>query len=309
MADDEAEQAFFQGQATDAGFEEQNAIEETVEANVDEEEEFDPTNTANDEQQTTEHDAQQDEETADAISSTPLDSLDVANTSQEPSHTEPQTSTTVPSMVALAQPQTRTIGGFEVDDDDEDDQEGGNEEEQGHYEGVGNEEEDEDEEADYEPPAALGVDDTDAMPMTISQDPSSGNAIQNTSPDVSSQPPVQGSASISDVANSSYSSAHVPNIDLSASAQVQWASREASLQNSTVPTPVPESPSTAKGRLPYDRVGILQDRVDEDPRGDIAAWLELIAEHRSRNRLDSAREVYERFLKIFPTAVSLSTTH
>lgn len=301
MADDEAEQAFFQAQATDAGSEQQNAIEEPVEANLDEEEEeFDPTNTLNDEQQTTEYDPQQDGETTEGPSATPLDSLDAADPSQEPSHAELQTSTTVPSTAALAQPQTRTIGGFEVDDDDEDDKEGENEEEQGQYKGAGNEEEEE-EEADYEPPAALGVDDTDAMPMTMSQDPSSGNAIQNISPDISSQPPVQGSASISDVANSSYSPAHVPNIDLSASAQAQWASQEASLQNSTVPTPVPDSP-TAQGRLPYDRVGILQDRVDEDPRGDIAAWLELIAEHRSRNRLDSAREIYERFFKIFPTA-------
>lgn len=68
---------------------------------------------------------------------------------------------------------------------------------------------------------------------------------------------------------------------------------------------MPESPSASRGRLPHDRVGILQDRIDEDPRGDIPAWLELIAEHRNRNRLDNARETYERFLKVFPMAVSL----
>jgi cleavage stimulation factor subunit 3 len=107
-----------------------------------------------------------------------------------------------------------------------------------------------------------------------------------------------------DVANSSYSPAPVSNIDLSVSASLQWA-QDPSMQNSTVPTPVPDSPSGSKGRMAHDRVGILQDRVDEDPRGDISAWLELIAEHRARNRLDSAREVYERFLKEFPMAVSL----
>lgn len=59
------------------------------------------------------------------------------------------------------------------------------------------------------------------------------------------------------------------------------------------------------GRLPHDRVGILEDRIQADPRGDTDAWLSLIEEHRSRNKFDSAREVYERFFKIFPTAVSM----
>lgn len=59
-----------------------------------------------------------------------------------------------------------------------------------------------------------------------------------------------------------------------------------------------------KPRLPQDRVGQLEDRVKDDPKGDINAWMELIAHHRSKNRLDDARKVYERFLEVFPTAVS-----
>ncbi len=59
-----------------------------------------------------------------------------------------------------------------------------------------------------------------------------------------------------------------------------------------------------KTRLPQDRVGILEDRIADDPRGDIDAWLNLISELRSRNKLDDARAVYERFFKIFPSAVS-----
>jgi cleavage stimulation factor subunit 3 len=59
-----------------------------------------------------------------------------------------------------------------------------------------------------------------------------------------------------------------------------------------------------KTRLPQDKVGILEDRIMEDPRGDIDAWLSLISEHRSRNKLDDARAVYERFFKVFPSAVS-----
>jgi cleavage stimulation factor subunit 3 len=99
------------------------------------------------------------------------------------------------------------------------------------------------------------------------------------------------------------------------------ASSQFDARASTPPKPltIPQSPSTTqyktaepssataaffqRARLPQDRVGLLEDRIAEDPRGDIDAWLELIAEHRSRNRIDQAREVYQRFFSIFPTAV------
>lgn len=54
-----------------------------------------------------------------------------------------------------------------------------------------------------------------------------------------------------------------------------------------------------------DYTGNLEDRVKEDPRGAVNAWLDLVREHRSRNKIDDARAVYERFFKIFPQAVSL----
>lgn len=76
----------------------------------------------------------------------------------------------------------------------------------------------------------------------------------------------------------------------------------ASARPSTVPaTPVTNLP---KQRLPQDRVGILEDRIAEDPRGDIEAWLSLIEELRRRHKIDEARDIYERFLKLFPTSVS-----
>jgi cleavage stimulation factor subunit 3 len=289
MADNEAEQAYLQAQDTSVDATEPVAAEE--QAGNDNDDGYDPSRTLDDQYQPTQADLKQDEDVDATAASNPNESSDptadqvgdAPDPSQTPSRAE-STSTPVPPSGASVQPQTRTIGGFVDEDDDEDDKD----------------------EADYEPPAALGVDDTNAMPMTMSEDPSSGNAIQNTSPDVSQ--PVQGSASVQDVANSSYSPAPVPNIDPSVPGQVQLAVHDASMQNST-PTPVPDSPSAARGRLPHDRVGILQDRVDEDPRGDIAAWLELIAEHRSRNRLDSAREVYERFLNLFPMAVSSFYSH
>lgn len=64
------------------------------------------------------------------------------------------------------------------------------------------------------------------------------------------------------------------------------------------------SSSTQKARLPHDVAGKLEDRIKEDPRGDIDAWLSLVGEHRKRNKLDDARAVYERFFKVFPSAVS-----
>lgn len=289
MAGDQDEQAFIQAQANNVNSEEFPA-EQQGDGDDDDDDEYDPSSTFGNEDQASEPAPQQGEDTAatdplpnpnsDVDTVTPSDA---PNPPQNPSRAQSQMSTPVPSG-APAQPQTRTIGGFEVEDDDEDEKD----------------------EADYEPPAALeGADDANAMPMTMSEDQSSGNANQNTSPDVPSHPALQDSAMAQDAVHSSYSPVPVPNIDPSTSGPAQWASQHASLQNSTVPTPLPDSPSASRGRLPHDWVGILQDRVDEDPRGDIPAWLELIAEHRARNRLDSAREVYEKFFKVFPMAVSL----
>jgi cleavage stimulation factor subunit 3 len=74
------------------------------------------------------------------------------------------------------------------------------------------------------------------------------------------------------------------------------------------PTPSAQAPAlqiSTRVRLPHDRVGILEDRITEDPRGDLEAWLALIEEHRTRNKTDEARAVYDRFFKVFPMAVSL----
>ncbi|KAJ5918797.1 hypothetical protein N7454_009941 [Penicillium verhagenii] len=308
MADDEAEQAFFQAQATEA--ESDNAIpteDQPADADndEDEEEEYDPSKTLDDQYEGTIETPQDYDDDSTALN--PIVSTedpdtgaagDASNPSQEPSLAESQSPTPIPPTTGTAQPQpqTRTIGGF-VDEDDEDEDEVGDADEDEA------EDENDKDEADYEPPAALEVDDTDAMPMTMSEDPSSGNANQNTSPDVSLHP--EGAATVPDLANSSYSHVPVPNIDSSISGQVSsWTgvALDPSLQSSTVPTPVSDDSAADRSRLPHDRVGILQDRVDEDPRGDLSAWLELIAEHRGRNRLDSAREIYEQFLKVFPMA-------
>lgn len=58
-----------------------------------------------------------------------------------------------------------------------------------------------------------------------------------------------------------------------------------------------------KARLPHDKIGILEDRTRDDPRGDLDAWLELISEYRKRNKIQEARDTYERFFLVFPAAV------
>lgn len=67
----------------------------------------------------------------------------------------------------------------------------------------------------------------------------------------------------------------------------------------------PPTPSTSapRARLPHDTLGILEDRIKEDTRGDMQAWLHLINEHKKRGKMDGARSVYERFLAVFPSAV------
>ncbi|KAF1977038.1 Suf-domain-containing protein [Bimuria novae-zelandiae CBS 107.79] len=67
----------------------------------------------------------------------------------------------------------------------------------------------------------------------------------------------------------------------------------------------PASVSLPKPRLPQDTVGRLEDRVAEDPRGDIEAWLGLIDEHRKRHKVDEARAAFERFFQVFPSAAEI----
>lgn len=61
--------------------------------------------------------------------------------------------------------------------------------------------------------------------------------------------------------------------------------------------------SPSKIRHPQDIIGSLEDRVKEDPRGDMDAWLALMAEYRRRTKFDDLRAVYNRFLEVFPQAV------
>jgi cleavage stimulation factor subunit 3 len=67
------------------------------------------------------------------------------------------------------------------------------------------------------------------------------------------------------------------------------------------------APAVPKARLPHDKIGILEDRIKEDEKGDTDAWLSLIEEHKARGKIDEARKTYERYLSIFPLDVSDDT--
>jgi cleavage stimulation factor subunit 3 len=75
----------------------------------------------------------------------------------------------------------------------------------------------------------------------------------------------------------------------------------------TAQAPALSTALIAKARLPHDTMGILEDRIKDDPKGDIEAWLSLITEYRNRHKLEEAGNTYERFLRVFPQAVSIFT--
>lgn len=66
----------------------------------------------------------------------------------------------------------------------------------------------------------------------------------------------------------------------------------------------PVEPINNGVKPPQDVVTTLEARIKEDPRGAMDAWLDLMAELRARNNVESIRSVYERFLAVFPQSVS-----
>lgn len=76
------------------------------------------------------------------------------------------------------------------------------------------------------------------------------------------------------------------------------------LQANTESAPSRITPITQNSSIPQGPVAVLEARIEEDPRGDIDAWLELIREHQSKGKLEEARKVYERYFALFPSAVS-----
>ena len=70
-----------------------------------------------------------------------------------------------------------------------------------------------------------------------------------------------------------------------------------------VPNPAATTAASILVPPPVDVTAAYESRIAEDPRGDMDAWLGLIAEQRNRGKTDDVRSVYNRFLKVFPQAV------
>lgn len=78
------------------------------------------------------------------------------------------------------------------------------------------------------------------------------------------------------------------------------ASRSVSVAPTPAGVPAPQMMTPAG----LDPTALLEARIKEDPRGDMDAWLNLMADHRRRSNMDALRGVYNRFLEVFPQAVS-----
>lgn len=107
----------------------------------------------------------------------------------------------------------------------------------------------------------------------------------------------------------------VPTVQVPSAAADQSSMLSPSVQPSAAPTPIhksvegsgaPQAPQAAPlaQRLPHDKVGQLEDRIQDDPKADTDAWMALIAHYKEKDQPDNVRRVYERFLAVFPTAVS-----
>lgn len=58
-------------------------------------------------------------------------------------------------------------------------------------------------------------------------------------------------------------------------------------------------------KVAQDKIAVLEDRVRDDPRGALDAWLALIREYRDRSKINDARKTYDRFLAVFPQAADV----
>ena len=219
--------------------------------------------------------------------------------------------------------QPRTIGGF-VDEDDEDD---ADEEEVPRSKSMSASSEYEPN-IDGGPQATAPQQELDSAHTTAARPPSSrpqssmafpppvSSNTDHQDQNMSDSAPVQQQATAdAPVSNGVTTDAvHSP----SALSQTPTAGR-ASVQPPPLDVPSNVSrPTTANGngaqssmagapaaRLPSDRVGILEDRILEDPKGDTDAWLSLIEEYKRRGKLAEVRKTYDNFLALFPTDVSL----
>lgn len=61
--------------------------------------------------------------------------------------------------------------------------------------------------------------------------------------------------------------------------------------------------TTTIRRLAHDKVGHLEDRINDEPRADPEAFASLVAHYKEKNQLENVRKIYERWVTVFPTSV------
>lgn len=255
------------------------ADQDDDEEEEEEEEEYDPDSAFPDAQEETRSQSAQPVAMAESATNTP-------QTAAENTLKAPPIET---SAAPTPQKQPRTKGGF-----------------------VDESEDDEDEVPAAKPKAgsallnAPGVSESPQRSVTLS--PNNTHAPQ-AMPSISAQDPGVPAVKSPQVAVSdtiSLASATVPNGGTPALDATKTGASD-NLKTAPSQAQVPATSVTAslpKPRLPQDTVGRLEDRIAEDPRGDMEAWLSLIDDHRKRHKFDEARAVYERFFQVFPSAVS-----
>jgi cleavage stimulation factor subunit 3 len=239
---------------------------------------------------------QQDAETpsAQSASMSPASTANSAPTATEDALKPPPVEPAAPSPAK----QPRTMGGFVVESEDEEDEEPVSKPEA----------------AGSEVLNAPGVSESHSPQRSLTHTPLNTLPSQ-TVPLHSAQDQENPSASSSStlvtvndtapVLASAVSNAGTPVPAFTVPAAPEPLSVETAHQSAVMAPITPTTASLPKPRLAQDRVGILEDRIAEDPRGDIEAWLGLIEEHRRRHKHDEARAVYDRFFKVIPSAVGL----
>ena len=232
--------------------------------------------------------------------STPQPAL--AQPPQPPSQAASAVSSQVPSRTTSAQPipavqaaqKPKTIAGF-IEEDDDDDEE--------------DEEEAQNATVQHGANGALAVESQNtplqSPPPSVSQTPSRLNTqVYNAEKDLATPDVVPNGTAPAESVSTPTSTLPLQGAPSAAEQKPATPQIHASSIAAAATAAPSSSSAISKPRLPQDRIGILEDRITEDPRGDIDAWLELIALHRQKNKLEDARQVYDRFFEFFPTAVS-----
>ena len=149
---------------------------------------------------------------------------------------------------------------------------------------------------------AAGISDSPKRSATLSPSNAQNQPQQNVPPLHVQNQGVSGLVPSSVAVHESFSS--VPNGSTPVPDAKQAPLPAASARQSAAPA-TPISALLPKSRLPQDKVGMFEDRIAEDPRGDIEAWLGLVDEYRKRHKYAEARATYDEFFKVFPTAVRI----